>query len=100
MSAQDAAALTEITYIIGGSILALLTFVSVTAWRIGRSLQRRDDAIEKVTGRLAEHEAECVSFREETASQFADGRREFKRINRSLGRIEGKLGIETPADDG
>lgn len=108
-SVQDLEATLNIAIAMGGIMLALLVLVAGLAWKLGRGLKARDDLIaenraanEATAAALQAHDEECKQwrkdFRKEMAEEFKAGSRRFRNVERSLGRIEGHLGIIPPAE--
>ena len=86
--------LVNVIYIGAGVTISLLVTVTVITWRISRGIAKRDAELETVSDAVAaqrsaleEHEAKC-----DQRHEADDKWRRF--MERSIGRIEGALGIE------
>ena len=99
MEVQTVDHLVQITLGLGTLVTTILMWVAVIAWRISRGLAKRDARIEQIAQGLADHEHECTDFRQKVDERFTAGTEHFSRIERSLGRIEGKMGIQIQEEE-
>ena len=95
---QDLEALVNITIAFGSVLIAIGTVIGVLIWRVSGGLKTRDLRLDAVEKGLTAHEDECAKFRESVEKRFKEGSRHFGRIERSLGRIEGAMGLAAPVD--
>lgn len=68
-----------------GTIVAL-------AWSFGRELQKREDENKTLRGDLEKE----VKAREALEAEFKESEQSWQTLNRTLGQIEGALGIQQP----
>ena len=97
---QDLEALVNITIAFGSALIVIGSGIGVLIWRVSGGIKSRDLRLEAVEARLEAHEDECVKFRESVVKRFDEGSEHFRQTERSLGRIEGAMGLKTaPATD-
>ena len=96
---QDIEALVNITIAFGSALVVVATVIGLLIWRVSAGLKVRDLRLAAVEAGLATHEGECVKFRESVAQSFSEGSKHFRQTERSLGRIEGAMGLAPAAPD-
>lgn len=94
MEPQDIDALVNVTLAIGGLLVGIVSGIGILVWRVKGGLDKRDARLKAVETGLAAHEEECAEFREAVEKRFDDGAKHFTSIERSLGRIEGAIGVK------
>ena len=90
---QDLEALVNITIAFGSVLIVIGSGIGVLIWRVSGGLKSRDLRLDAVEKGLTAHESECVKFRGTVEKRFEEGSQHFSRIERSLGRIEGAMGL-------
>ena len=95
---QDIEALVNITIAFGSVLVLIASGIGVLIWRVSAGLKVRDLRLDAVEKGLATHEGECAKFRESVVKRFDEGSKHFRQTERSLGRIEGAMGLAAPDD--
>ena len=90
---QDIESLVNITVAFGSALVVIVMGIGVLIWRVASGLKVRDLRLQSVEDGLKSHEGECVKFRESVEARLDEGTDHFSRIERSLGRIEGAMGL-------
>ena len=83
--------LIQITVTLGGAVVAILSFVAITAWRISRGLAERDSKLNQCMIQIDDHEKECESFRDQILKRLDEGSAHFRNLGEDLAYLRGRI---------